>query len=98
MIHETTIIEMCYLISLKLGSRLSYHEVDIKKLEGIDLTEVYNVEGVEERFGQLTLDGELIEEWLQLDSYGHGNELIVGSDDFNVRMDEIYNMIRELHV
>jgi len=89
MIHETTIIEMCYLVSLKLGSRLSYHEVDIKKFEGLDLTEVHNVEGVELKFGQLTIDGELIEEWLQLDSHGYGNELVVGSKEFDILLNEI---------
>ena len=82
MIHESTIIELCYLLSIDLGVRISYGRVYGDESDKI--------------FGQLKLDGEFIDSCWEVDSNTSGGEMIVNSDRFNGMKEEILNHLKSV--
>jgi len=92
--HESTIIELCYLLSIDLGVRVKYHRVKRCEVITLDPSADIDIDG-EELVGQLIYDGEGLKECWAIDDNTESGELVVCSDRFYAMMAEIREHLKE---
>jgi len=94
MIHESTMIELCYLLSIDMGVRISYRRSKRCDVHTLDPSDDIDV-GDDELVGQLVYDGVGLTECWAIDDNTEGGEMVVCGESFYAMMEEIREHLKE---